>query len=586
MSKVICGLVVMAVIGLLAAGCSADHNPIGPAADSGTASDTPNTPSMLGNRVWHDLNKNGIQDDTLVETGFSGVTVALYNNAGVKTSTVVTNSQGLYFFPMLTGTTYYIQFTAPQGYRFSPKDAGADTLDSDADPATGQTAMITLPASTADLTWDAGLYEGRLEDTVVGGAVEGSVWYDADNDGIRNETVSDSAVTAVHVELFSCDQTLVATTSTDTVGSYRFANLVPGQYYVAFTAPEGYEFSPQDMTDDALDSDVDGLTGRTICFQVDSAEVEPHWDAGIYLPPPDTVVNGRVSGRVWYDENGDGVQNDAGTNDAVGSLPVELLTCTGASVAATLTGAAGEYAFVDIAPGDYIVAFGLPDGYRFSPINATDDDFDSDADGLTGRTACFRVDSAEVETNWDAGIRPAPQSTGCTRSIGYWKNHAGFRHQEDRITPLLPLWLGNADGTAPIAVTNVRTAVAVLQMKVFGGPFNGITRLYAKLLTAKLNIAAGADGSAVAEVIGAADFFLGSHNWQSWWKLSQADKNRVVRWTAVLTQFNSGRIGPGACDAYIGDGTDNDGDQEGDDSRDNGNHGNQGDGRDEGRTDY
>lgn len=591
MRKVIQSLLLIAALGLLAVGCDKNYNPVGLSPkETDLSANTPNAPSILGNRVWHDLNENGLQDDTLIETGFSGVTVELYSGSGVKLTTVVTNSKGIYFFPMLAAGTYSVKFTAPQGYRFSSKDAGADTLDSDADPVTGQTAIINLPASTADLTWDAGLYEGQLEeDTVVNGTVTGKVWYDADNDGIQNETLVDTVVKSVQVELFGCDETPVATTSTGDDGGYQFTNIVPGQYYVVFTAPEGYEFSPPDATDDTLDSDADVLTGNTVCFQVDSAEAEAYWDAGLYLPPPDTVVNGRIGGRVWYDANGDGIQNDVEANEVVGSLPVALFTCAGVSVGSGLTGAAGEYEFVDIVPGEYYVAFTLPEGYRFSPMDASTDSLDSDANGLTGKTICFQADSAAVETNWDAGIGPIPQATGCTHTIGYWKNHAGFGPQEDLVTPLLPLWLGNADGIASIAVPNARTAVAVLQMKFYGGPFNGITRLYARLLTAKLNIAAGADGSAVAEVIAAADNFLGGHTWRSWWSLSKTDRKQVLRWTTVLMQYNSGRIGPGACDAYIGNGHDYDdgGGHDGDDGRDDrGHHGGQGDDQDDGKTEY
>lgn len=590
MRKVIQSLLLIAVLGLLAAGCDKNHNPVGSSpTQTDLLANTPNAPSILGNRVWHDLNENGVQDDTLVETGFSGVTVELYSGSGVKLTTVVTNGKGIYFFPMLAAGTYSVKFTAPQGYRFSARDSGADTLDSDADPVSGQTAIITLPVSTADLTWDAGLYEGQLEeDTVVNGTVAGRVWFDVDNDGIQNDTVWNDVLVGVQVELFACDETLVATTSTGDDGGYQFTNIIPGQYYVAFTAPEGYEYSPQDATDDSLDSDADVLTGKTVCFQVDSAEAEAYWDAGLYLPPPDTVVNGRVGGRVWYDANGDGIQNDVEANVAVGSLPVALFTCAGVSVGSGLTGAAGEYEFVDIVPGEYYVAFTLPEGYRFSPKDVTADSLDSDVDVLTGRTVCFQVDSAEIETNWDAGMAPIPQTIGCTRSIGFWKNHAGFRHQQDLVTPLLPLWLGNADGAASIAVLNARTALAVFQMKFYGSPFNGITRLYAKLLAAKLNVAAGADGSAVAAVITAADSFLGSHTWRSWWYLSKTDRKQVLRWTTVLTQYNSGRIGPGACDAHIGDGHDyDDDDQDWDDSRDDrGHHGGQGDDQDDGKTEY
>jgi hypothetical protein len=53
---------------------------------------------------------------------------------------------------------YYVEFVTPDGYVFSPQDQGADdTIDSDADPATGMTACTTLEPGENDITWDAGL---------------------------------------------------------------------------------------------------------------------------------------------------------------------------------------------------------------------------------------------------------------------------------------------------------------------------------------------------------------------------------------------------------------------------------------------
>lgn len=96
---------------------------------------------------------------------------------------------------------------------------------------------------------------------------------------------------------------------------------------------------------------------------------------------------------------------------------------------------------------------------------------------------------------------------GCTLTIGYWKTHAGFHGKNpDRVTPYLPIWLGKADGAKSVQVTSAVQAVNILSFS--GNTSNGINKLYAQLLGAKLNIANGADGSAVASTIDAADTFL------------------------------------------------------------------------------
>lgn len=114
--------------------------------------------ASLGDRVWYDVNQNGIQDQN--ETGVSGIVVKLYdcNNTFIQQTT--TNSQGLYLFSNLTPGSYYVVFVLPDGYQFTSKDEGYDDFkDSDADPITGKTVCITLVSGQNDLRWDAGIYQ-------------------------------------------------------------------------------------------------------------------------------------------------------------------------------------------------------------------------------------------------------------------------------------------------------------------------------------------------------------------------------------------------------------------------------------------
>jgi hypothetical protein len=141
---------------------------------------------------------------------------------------------------------------------------------------------------------------------------------------------------------------------------------------------------------------------------------------------------------------------------------------------------------------------------------------------------------------------PPPTGDACTRTIGYWKNHAGFGPQGDVVTPLLPLWLGTSGGAKSVHVTTAAFAVALLDKS--GDASNGINKLYAQLLAAKLNIAHGASGSAVLQTITQADLFLAAHAAADWSSLSSAQRQQVLAWAAVLDDYNNGRIGPRHCD--------------------------------------
>ena len=141
---------------------------------------------------------------------------------------------------------------------------------------------------------------------------------------------------------------------------------------------------------------------------------------------------------------------------------------------------------------------------------------------------------------------PQPPGDGCTRTIGYWKNHAGFGPQPNVVTPLLPVWLGTAAGAKSVFVATAAQAVVLLNMS--GNSSNGINKLYAQLLGAKLNIKSGANGSAVVQTIAQADVFLSTHSAADWSSLTATERQRVLTWMAMLDDYNNGRLGPGHCD--------------------------------------
>jgi hypothetical protein len=148
-----------------------------------------------------------------------------------------------------------------------------------------------------------------------------------------------------------------------------------------------------------------------------------------------------------------------------------------------------------------------------------------------------------------------PPPDGCSRTIGYWKTHAGFGPQDDMVTPLLPIWLGTSGGAKSLEVTTAAMAVEILEMKTYGSNKNMITKLYAQLLGAKLNFASGASGMAVSDVVMAADMFLADHDWTDWDGLSEEDQEMVEDWQGALDDYNNGYIGPGHCEDADEDGT-------------------------------
>lgn len=110
----------------------------------------------LGDRVWNDLDRDGIQDEG--EPGIQGVAVSLLND-GQGEVRVTTDSDGRFAFVGLTSGAYIIEVHPPQGTSFSPQGSGSDDrADSDIDPVTGRTAELSFTEGSLDLTIDAGLH--------------------------------------------------------------------------------------------------------------------------------------------------------------------------------------------------------------------------------------------------------------------------------------------------------------------------------------------------------------------------------------------------------------------------------------------
>lgn len=110
--------------------------------------------AAIGDYVWNDLNKNGIQDFN--EVGIANLEIKLIFEDGTVRTTL-TNVLGKYIFSALGPGKYTVQFATPPGMTPTVTNAGGDDA-KDSDPVNGEVA-VTLAPYEANYTIDAGFYK-------------------------------------------------------------------------------------------------------------------------------------------------------------------------------------------------------------------------------------------------------------------------------------------------------------------------------------------------------------------------------------------------------------------------------------------
>nr|WP_244162615.1 SdrD B-like domain-containing protein [Amycolatopsis regifaucium] len=233
----------------------------------------------IGEFVWTDLDRNGLQDAG--EPGVAGVKVTLKDASGTALGTLTTDAAGKYRFAKLKDGIYQVCFDIgalpPEfaGHAFTAKDAGDDAKDSDADPANGCTATTTVgPKKRQDLTLAAGLVApvNKLGDFV---------WLDKDKDGLQSR--DEIGVPEVKVTLKDASAKVVGEVVTGPDGRYAFEGVPAGSYQVCFDAGSRQLTRSAAAQYNGTDSAADPATGCTPVTESGAPE-DLTRDAGLIEP--------------------------------------------------------------------------------------------------------------------------------------------------------------------------------------------------------------------------------------------------------------------------------------------------------------
>ncbi|HCT0478660.1 TPA: fibrinogen-binding adhesin SdrG C-terminal domain-containing protein [Staphylococcus pseudintermedius] len=349
---------------------------------SGTA-DGNEASYQLGDKVWNDVNKNGIQDQG--ETGIADVKVTLKDLDGNILDTTYTNTNGKYIFDNLKNGNYQVDFETPEGYAASPSNQGNDALDSD-----GPTNAQAVISDGNNLTVDQGFYQTETPTHNVGD----KVWEDLNKDGIQDQ--NEPGIANVKVTLKDADGNVVDTRTTDANGNYLFENVKEGDYTIEFETPEGY--TPTVTGQGTADNDSNGTSTKVTVKDGDDLTI----DSGFTQVTPEPPTH-NVGDKVWDDLNKDGIQDD--NEPGISDVKVTLKDADGNVVDTRTTDANGNYLFENVKEGDYTIEFETPEGY--TPTVTGQGTADNDSNGTSTKVTVKDGDDLTIDSGFTQ-VTPEP----------------------------------------------------------------------------------------------------------------------------------------------------------------------------------
>ncbi len=414
----------------------------------------------VGDFVWQDVNRNGVQD--AAEPGLAGVTVTLYqadgstavttNMFGQTLAPAITGADGTYLFSDLPPGTYVVKFAPPGDWIPTKTGAGSAATDSNGSTATS----ANLPSGGSDRTLDSGFYPPA-------GSIGNFAWFDKNGDGKAD--AGEPGLAGVVVTLYASDGVTaitkdadggpIAPITTGADGAYLFPNLPAGSYLVKFAAPPGW-----DPTITGLDS-----RGLSVPVTLSSGQSDLSVDSGFSKP----LVS--LGDYVWLDADHDGIQD--AVESGLAGVTVTLFKADGTTavtsdsfakpIAPITTGADGKYSFTDLPPGQYVVKFTAPAGYAATLTQKGTGATDSD--GLTATSATLTAGKADLTL--DSGFWIPGVSIG--DFVWFDRDRDGVQDAGEPGLAGATVTLFQADGSTPVTVDTTGATIGSVITGADGG---------------------------------------------------------------------------------------------------------------------
>ncbi|MEE0299904.1 MAG: SdrD B-like domain-containing protein, partial [Christensenellales bacterium] len=282
-------------------------------------------PAQLTVNVFKDTQADG-QKGTY-EEGFEGIGITLIrleNGEDAESITYKTDAEGNVTFAGVSPGEYVIAYHLPGQWRATKNaDASKTNYPVSSVPqsraSSGRSEPFTLTMGQSGVR----MYIGAM----LSGSVSGMVYYDDDADAGFGE--EESYCMDVTIELLDSSDAVVAAIQPEEDGSYVFEGVAPGRYRVRFTAHEddcAFSGTERSMAKGGVQPSTGGVS-TTRSLTVTGGDALTEVNAGV-------VRLGELSGEIWEDSNGDGVQD--AQEKLLEGVTVHLMNGTGRTILDTV----------------------------------------------------------------------------------------------------------------------------------------------------------------------------------------------------------------------------------------------------------
>ena len=281
------------------------------------------------------------------EKTVSGLAVSLLDENGAVVATDKTDAKGRYHFSDLVPGNYSLRVNALEGYAFTRQGEGNVVLNRSRGEGYSELFFLNLGEDRTGL--DMGMIHP--------GTVEGTVFADANDNGLLD--AGETGMTGTVVRLMS-EEGEAFRAEIGNGGGFTFDAVMPGRYQVTYELPEEAVFARGAEGGNQIASG--SRTGESEWFD---------FPVGGYQQAPlcGALTLGRISGSVFSDPNGNGIQEEGEP-----ALDAVTLTLTPSraelDVLSVTSDESGLFALEGLRPDAYAMTLSIPAPHVLSRTDA------------------------------------------------------------------------------------------------------------------------------------------------------------------------------------------------------------------------